>query len=408
MTRFLKNCLVLLAGVAAFSSPALLFAGAAQDFDQAGQALYRAGQYEKSIQYFNNAVEADPNDAQAYEDMGNAYMKLDDKPNALASYQKALNLNPNDPTLQTLVDNLSGQMGDNTPAEDNAPEQSQSSQPAPQTYSVTPGRPQLPVVLKPAYNDNFAPLNHAHAWSSLSLGYAYSSMTDLLNAVNATNQAITTAIPPESGMATFNNNGVDLDLQYGFQFNPTSGVALGIGYHRNSDLNLSIDFNNGGDFETLNLQPQVVPLTIDYFLFLPDHTGRFFISAGLGYYYGDVRADKNYDYSIAEGTPDADEYRGDLVAGGLGFQASIGREFAVTDRVSVSLFAKGYYAKLTNFQGTLVDDNGYGGQYGLAVLPDGSLDVQPTGQIGGGSGARYATVDFTGFDVGMSVNFYSF
>ena len=142
MTPYLRNCLLFFAGAAAFSCQAPLFAGAAQDFDQAGMALYRAGQYEKAIQYFNNAVQADPGDAKAYEDMGNAYMKLDDKPNALASYQKALNLNPNDPTLQTLVDNLGGQMGENNSAADeNSPEEAPAPQPAPQGYLVTPGRP---------------------------------------------------------------------------------------------------------------------------------------------------------------------------------------------------------------------------------------------------------------------------
>src|SRR5271154_2708700 len=90
--------------LAAFTGKA--FAETAQEYDQAGMALFRAGLYEKSIQYFNNAVQADPNDEPGYQDMGDAYMKLDDKPNALKAYQQALQLNPDNQTLKIMVENL--------------------------------------------------------------------------------------------------------------------------------------------------------------------------------------------------------------------------------------------------------------------------------------------------------------
>ncbi|MGH7739564.1 MAG: tetratricopeptide repeat protein [bacterium] len=414
MNQSWKKYFVLALGVWALSGSARLLADSAQDYDQAGLALFRAGQYAKSIQYFNNAVQADPNDGQAYEDMGNAYLKLDDKSNALASYQKAQQLNPNDATLQALVDSLGGSTtsgaeddGQSPSMDSGAPDNSGYA--APQDQNNPPVRPRRLVRVEkplPAYNDGLPLMDHASVWTSFSIGYAYSAMTDLMNGVKATNQAI--AADSDSGTTTFDNSGLGLNFELGFLLSPNNGIGFGLGYRRNSDLNESINFNDGGDFQTIDLQPQVVPLTVDYFLFLPDKSGRFFISAGAGFYYGDIHVDNNYDFSQSEGSSDADDFTGDLNSTALGFQLGVGRSFVVSNRIGISIFAKGYYAKLTNFQGTLTDYNGNSGRFGLAIDSDGTVDVPSTGNIGGASGARYATVDFTGFDVGMTIDFYSF
>jgi Tetratricopeptide repeat len=416
MAQSWKTLLFLSVGLWPFLASTPTFADPSQDYDQAGMALFRAGQYEKSIQYFNNAVQADSTNWQAYEDMGNAYMKMDDKPNALSSYQKALQLNPGNSTLQALVDNLNDQTGSTASTGDGTQPQALTPPAAPQDNSgYAAPQDQTTVIVRrhrgyrviqpvPNYNDNLALMDHAPIWNSFSVGYDYSSMTDLINGVNTTNQVITNN--GYSGQTTMDHTGYGLNFELGFLINPYNGIGVGIGYRRASDLNENINFNDGGDFQTINLQPQVVPLTIDYFLFLPDKGGRFFISAGAGYYFGDVHVDNAFDFTQTGGS--ADEFAGDMTAGGLGFQLGVGRDFAVSDRLGISIFAKGYYAKLSNFQGTLVDGNGNSGQFGLAIDSDGTVDVPNTSDIGGASGNRYATVDFTGFDVGMSINFYTF
>jgi tetratricopeptide (TPR) repeat protein len=421
MTQSWRILLFLSAGLCPFLASTPTFADPSQDYDQAGMALFRAGQYEKSIQYFNNAVQADSTNWQAYEDMGNAYMKVDDKPNALSSYQKALQLNPGNSTLQALVDNLNDQTG--SPASNDEDTQSQALNPpaAPQDDSgYEAPQDQTTVIVRrhrrgyrvippvPNYNDGLAQMDHAPIWNSFSIGYAYSAMTDLINGANTTNQVI--ANSGYSGSTTMDHNGLGMNFELGFLINPYNGIGIGIGYRRASDLNENINFNDGGDFQTINLQPQVVPLTVDYFLFLPDKGGRFFISAGAGLYFGDVHVDNNYDFTNATTPPNppSNEFAGDLVSQTLGFQVGVGRDFAVSDRIGISIFAKGYYAKLSNFQGTLTDLNGNTGQFGLAIDSDGTVDVPNTSQIGGANGGRYATVDFTGFDVGMSINFYTF
>ena len=74
------------------AAPACLMAANSQDFKEGGMALYRAGQYAKALDYFNNAVQADPNDWQAYEDLGDTYSKMDDLANAKNAYQKYIEI----------------------------------------------------------------------------------------------------------------------------------------------------------------------------------------------------------------------------------------------------------------------------------------------------------------------------
>src|ERR1700722_1202696 len=78
----------------------------AQEYDDLGLALYRQGLYAKSIPYFQNAVQADPTDWQGYENLGNAYFKINANPDALSAYQKSLQINPNNSTLENIVQTL--------------------------------------------------------------------------------------------------------------------------------------------------------------------------------------------------------------------------------------------------------------------------------------------------------------
>jgi hypothetical protein len=75
--------------------------------------------------------------------------------------------------------------------------------------------------------------------------------------------------------------------------------------------------------------------------------------------------------------------------------------------MGISLFARGRYARLTNFRGTIYNSNTGGtAQDGLAVFSDGSVHATDVSFIGN-SGVNYATMDFTGFDVGLAFTFYA-
>src|ERR1035441_3438522 len=73
-------------------SPSLSQAATAQEYTDMGTALFQKGLYDKSVVYFKEAVQADPNDWQAYEDLGNAYAKMNDNTDALDAYQKSLQI----------------------------------------------------------------------------------------------------------------------------------------------------------------------------------------------------------------------------------------------------------------------------------------------------------------------------
>jgi hypothetical protein len=71
--------------------------------------------------------------------------------------------------------------------------------------------------------------------------------------------------------------------------------------------------------------------------------------------------------------------------------------------MGLEIFARGRYAKITNFQGVLSDSN----IWALEKFSDGSVDIGSPANVGQ-NGTSYATVDFTGFDAGIALNWYSF
>jgi len=455
----MRKILLLLLSILLLTPALALAANAqAQEYDELGMSLYRQGLYAKAIAYFKNAVQADSTDWEGYENLGNAYFKINDNANALNAYQSSLQINPNNTTLENIVQSLQANGApaaanppSNPPANNTQPANNYSNPPAnSQPSGVNPpprgaapptspqsnveseqpienGQPGTTIVVRhrrpwvrpaPAsYSDNLNPIDHAKFWSKFEMGYTYSQQDDLVGGASAVNNESangTLAINNgglNSGNATFSNNAYNLGAEIGFLINPYNGIGIGVRYIQSSDF----DFNevntaaatigsNSHDFENGIFTPYVVPITLDYYLFLPDHDGRFFISLGVGYYAADVRVSENYNFDNYLGsTGNIGSPYGDLTAGTVGFQVSIGREFAVDRNLGIEIFARGRYAKINNFQGTLSD--GY--NYALEKFSDGSVDIGSPSNIGQ-SGTTAATIDFTGFDAGIALNWYSF
>jgi len=61
-----------------------------------GDAYYEMGEYSKAIAEYNNAIELNPNDADAYYNRGCTYGEAGEYDKAIADYSKAVELNPND------------------------------------------------------------------------------------------------------------------------------------------------------------------------------------------------------------------------------------------------------------------------------------------------------------------------
>lgn len=298
-----------------FLSPVALLAQTAQDYQDLGNAVYQKGLYAKAVDYYKQAVLANPNDWQSYEDMGDAYMKMNDNPDALAAYQKSLQINPNNSTVQTQVNSLQSsgtpqaqdQSNFNNLSQDHpnvAPPPSNGDQwdeSQPTTVMVQrrhPWRRTQPMV---DYKDGLAPINHARYWINVDLAYNWSNQADIFSSVTSFNSFVSNN-PPDTGIATADHGGIEGGVELGFLLNPYNGIAIGVRGVQTNSYQSNLRLNNGGDFETVNIQPYVLPLTLDYYLFLPDHDGRFFLTAGVGYYFAVAYVDDNYDYTISQPT----------------------------------------------------------------------------------------------------------
>ena len=148
---------------------------------------------------------------------------------------------------------------------------------------------------------------------------------------------------------------------------------------------------------------RVVPLTFDGYFFLPDGDGRFFLSGGLGLYQGAVHVTENYSFTNSGGGTAS--FAGSLNSNTLGFQAALGREWAVTQGLGLSLFVRGRLARLSNFQGQVTNVDGTTATFGLETNSDGTVDVDNVANIGNGT-ERYTVVDFSGFDAMFALTLY--
>jgi len=380
----------------------------AQDYEEMGQALYDRGLYAKSVNYFLKATQADPNSWSAYEKLGDAYSKMGDAVKAKEAYRKSFQLNPDH------SDSTHPSEESNFDSEDNL-EESPTIVPTPTPVGTEIRRPmpttrigRLRLAEELSARNGSSVINYSRFWGRVELGYNYSAQGDLLNSA----RILTGQIADNGwlGSSTAGNHGLNMGADLGFQWDPYNGIALGIRYLRAPDYTINLNFQNdpSPDFEEATFQPSVLPITLDYYLFLPDKDGRFFLSAGAGLYPGRVHVDENYDFSVQLADPNAhNTFTGDLDTWGFGFQLGVGREWALNDHVGLSLFAKGRYAKLSRFQGILVDSTGATGNFGLATFSDGTVDVDNTYNIGGG-GETYTTIDFTGFDAGVALVFYAY
>src|SRR5665213_1157386 len=125
---------------------------------------------------------------------------------------------------------------------------------------------------------------------------------------------------------------------------------------------------------------------------MPDHDGRFFITAGVGYYFANVSVDDNFSYDNSSGP--TDEYLGSMGGGNFGFQVGIGREFEIDNHLGLRLFARGRYCKITDINGYFTSANGAYDNYGLMMFPGlgNGIGVDSTSNIGA-NGEHYATLD---------------
>jgi tetratricopeptide (TPR) repeat protein len=384
-------------------TPSLLWAAmSSSDYTDIGMACYRAGQYVKAADYLKRAVEVDPQNWQAYEDLGDSNMKLGDNPDALDAYEQSLKAHPGNPTLQTLVDHLSGLDSSRDPTPNAGP----------------PASCPTPIVV---HTDNATLMSHSKFWTRGEIGYNHWANTVMVDSAKTFNsgqfnpgKAIAGSVSYTGGASAGTDN-LQWGAEAGYMLNPYLGISIGVqlitlnagGYSANVGYDT-------GDSEQLSLQENLLPITANLYLFLPDPLGRLFISGGFGYYVADVDVDQTTTTNNFFGTDNgntgtgSNQWTGFMQSANIGFQVGAGHDFALTDKIGISLYARAYYVQITNFKGTLTDSNGATQHYGLASSASSPtvIDADLTQFINGAE--KYAMVDFTGYDIGAAVVFYNF
>lgn len=86
--------------------PSAAFAGMAEDYFNAGLGLFKQGDNEKAIQYFQAALQERPDYWQAYQFMGEAYYQSSNRTEALLDMELSLKLNPHNPDLREFVNRI--------------------------------------------------------------------------------------------------------------------------------------------------------------------------------------------------------------------------------------------------------------------------------------------------------------
>lgn len=106
----MKKIVRLLALVIALAGSGTALAATSWEYYQAGLKYYNQKQYMDSIRYFQAAVQADPNNWQAYQGLAYSYYGQGDRTDCLAAADQSLRINPNNPQLKQFTDALRAQV----------------------------------------------------------------------------------------------------------------------------------------------------------------------------------------------------------------------------------------------------------------------------------------------------------
>src|ERR1700677_3828366 len=104
----MRNKIVFLFLLILFSESSMISAAATSDqYLTAGDRFYQAKNFNKALLYYKAAVQTDPQNWRAYQSLGTCEYGLGQRENAINDFQTSLNINPKNPPLQNLMNQLS-------------------------------------------------------------------------------------------------------------------------------------------------------------------------------------------------------------------------------------------------------------------------------------------------------------
>jgi len=349
---------------------------------QKGMTAYNLGDYEKALEDFTAALDENPDSWNAYQQQGYCFYHLGRRNEMTAAFNESLRLHPNNTELKAFLAGLSNAPNPPTPVPSHPWKSAKA-----RTRLTTPSTTPVPT------HSTLSERAETSSWLKLSGDISYGALGDLTNAANYWNQEL----------AKFSAPGNASVANWGFQFGLEGGLAL----DKNNALSVQTIFETGHGFQehlnysspvTESINPQLFTFGVNYYRYFPANNGRFFLTAGV--LFGEAIVDYYQDDPI-------ETFQGPLVGNNLGFTLGAGQEWKMSSTVGFELAGRFRYLNISQLQNNYFVSSGGSGKAVLAVDSLGDIGLASPQAFGQGS-LRYATMDFTGFDLGFSFNFYLF
>ncbi len=380
--------------------------GEAATYSQYYQAAVNAlekNEYDLAVQYCQNALELQPDLWQVYHVLAESYHGLQKDPQAMEAAKKSLELHPANAPLRKFVDELkteNPEIASKPPAD------------SVKKLSGALFEPEKPVNGASGAETEVVsthPISKAQVWVKAYGGYAYGSLGDFNQAVPAWHKTYKSVAKADAG-----NSGDLFTLEAGIPLDPSNGLALDLAWGQFTSFageGLAVTTISGNPV-TFNFaqdaSPSLFTAELGYYHFWNQKDGRFFLKGAAGYglavvnYFGQLIIVSPYD--LTEGPLD-------VTAGSFCLSGSIGYEWMLSPGFGLELSLRGRYASFKGLTGNATVSNSnnpsiWSGTAGLYKSPNGALKLDPSDKIPAGD--TLATVDFSGFDAGLSINAYFF
>jgi len=357
-----------------------LWGATADDYYNAGNTYFQQKQYEKSIPYYKAVIQMIPAHWMAYEYLAQACYLTGRYEEAYDACQKGLEINSDSKILQDIQTKLGPMM-----ARPPMPE-------APSKGKRVHGRVMLEgPPLAPVF------------WVKASTKYDYSMEGDLNKSVLGWNKASPSAGATEIN-ASAGNSGFGLKLEGGYGIDPKNGMTLAFslmdldGFHGRA-IGSAVTF-------TQNIDPWIFGMELDYCRFWPHDDYRFYLKGGLGYYDAFVVVRQVINGSVTGlNYTSTGSNGGGLSNGDFGFNIGAGFELRLEKDLGLELSVAFRYATISNIT---FSDKLTGGVLELGTLPNGFIGIVDSTTTGGPNGNKVTTLDLTGGEAALSLDYYIF
>jgi len=193
-------------------------------------------------------------------------------------------------------------------------------------------------------------------------------------------------------------------VEIGMGFDPRNGVAFDFTFLQGPEYIANASIPLAGFYTSIHGVLQAFGFELAYYRFWPDDQGRFYLKAGAAYYSALV----GYSYSFDYGLAGSGVGMGELGGEGWGGTLEVGREWRLGRDWGLGVFYRERCAVIPRIrQDNVPFTDGTTGNLGLAVDPTGNIITDDPANIGQ-DGNRWAVVDFTGFDAGLTFDLYLF